>query len=152
MNPLDTRKQLADFARQMRSGEPLRADQRDFLADAFERIANGEKPNEVLGLKYQRGNSESDAIARQNWSFIFHWIAGSTAEGPDAITLEEAFVRAVPIAQRLFQNQKGKQYDADYIRQRWYNTDYAHMRSVERGIFDPDSPYEIPPSNTKPRV
>jgi hypothetical protein len=115
-------------------------------------MANGEDAAIVFGLKYQGGQSKRDAEVRQKWSLILQWIAGATEPGPGSITLEQAFASAVPVAQRLFQNQKGKQYDADYIRQRWYNPDYAHMRSVERGIFDPDSPYEIPPSNTKPRV
>ena len=152
MNPLDTRKRLADFARQMRSGKPLQRKQRAFLAEAFERMANGEDATIVFGLKYQGGQSKRDAEVRQKWSFILHWIAGATEPVPGSITLEQAFSDAVPMAQKLFNDPTSTRYDLDYIRQRWYKLDYSHMRSVERGIFDPDSPYEIPPSNTKPRV
>lgn len=142
MNPLDTRKRLADFARQMRSGKPLQLKQRAFLADAFERMANGEDAAIVFGLKYQVGQSKRDAEVRQKWSFILHWIAGATEPGPGFIALEQAFANAVPVAQRLFNDSTGKKYDADYIKQRWHNPDYAHMQSAGRGVFDPDSPYD----------
>ena len=147
MNPLDVKKRLKVFSNRMSERAGLTDEDYDFLAHVFSRIADGEDANEVLGLKFGRGNSMADAIKRQALSFIIHWIecAVQPADGDipgHGYTVSEACDEAVPILRQMLGVEASEKYDSEYIRQCYYKPEYAHMRSLTRGAFDRDSPFQ----------
>jgi len=146
LNPLDYRKNLAAFAQQMQSKKAPTGEQYQYLANAFQRISEGEDANVVLGVKFQKNQTKTSAAARQKLSAILHWIAGAITpvdgDRPGlGLTLEEAFVQATPLARKLFGVESSDKYDASYIRKCWYAADKKHMQDPVRGHFDQDSPY-----------
>jgi hypothetical protein len=151
MSPEDHRRALLDLAQQLRAGEDLAEGQKQYLSDVFQRIAMGEDANNVLSLKRGRGQKRADVIDKQRMSLILHWVSCAMHPDPDtdttkkAMTLSEACVEAVgaivPFAKKVFPGGDQHQYDAEYIERCWSDRRYAHMRSPERGWFDPDYPY-----------
>lgn len=136
MNPLDHRKNWIAFTHQLRAKEPLSNEQFEYLAKVFTEILDGTDANEALGLKYSRGSSEKDAIARQKISAVLFWVACAIEPLENdglGLTLEEAFFEAESIFSSLG-------YSADTIKKYWYSEDKIHMRNPERNYFDPDSP------------
>ena len=135
MNPLDTRKRLAAFAKQIRGGGRVTKAQALYLANVFERISKGEDANMVLGIKSKRGQSEKAAKARQDMSKILHWVAGSIERDDihevEPYTLDKACQEAV----KHFK----LEHDSDYIKKQWYEN--PHMRSSIRTWSDEDSPF-----------
>ena len=146
MNPLDYRKNLAAFAQKMESKTEPTEEQYQYLADAFTRISKGDDANKVLGVAFQKHQTETNAAARQKLSAVLHWVAGAitpTDGDPPGLglTLEQAFEQAAPVARKLFAVEGSEKYDASYIKKCWYAADKAHMRDPNRGHFDQDSPY-----------
>jgi hypothetical protein len=147
MNPLDVKKRLKVFAEKLSTHSPLSNEEREFLVNVFSRIANGEDANEVLGVKFGRGKSLSDAKKRQALSFIIHWIECAIkpvdSDTPGlGYTVSEACIKAEPILRKMLEVEDDDKYDAEYIRQCFYKPEFAHMRSVDRGAFDQDSPFQ----------
>jgi hypothetical protein len=147
MNPLDVKKRLHVFAIRMSERADLTHVDYDFLANVFSRFADGEDANEVLGLKFGRGNSMADAKKRQALSFIIHWIECATQPFDGDIpglgyTVSEACHEAVPILRQMLGVEDSEKYDSEYIRQCYYKPEYSHMRTLTRGVFDRDSPFQ----------
>jgi hypothetical protein len=147
MNPLDVQKHLKSFATRMSERAELTNEEYDFLTKVFSRFAAGEDANEVLGLKFGKGNSLTDAKRRQALSFIIQWIECAVqpvdGEFPGlGYTVSEACVLAVPLLQKRLGVEGTEKYDSEYIRQCYYKPEYEHMRSQTRGAFDQDSPFQ----------
>lgn len=147
MNPLDVQKRIKVFATKLSTDTPLSDEERTYLANVFDRIADGEDANEVLGVKFGRGKSLSDARKRQAISFIIHWIECAIepvdSEVPGlGYTVSEACIEAELIIKKMLGVEGSDKYDAEYIRQCYYNPAFAHMRSQNRGIFESDSPFQ----------
>ena len=147
MNPLDVRKKLKIFAKKMSMQEVPTDGEYIFLKNVFSRIADGEDANEVLGVKFSRGNSLKDARNRQAISFIIHWIecAMQPVDGElpgNGYSVTEACNAAVPILKKLLDVENTDKYDAEYIRQCYYKPEFAHMRSVTLTALDQDSPFQ----------
>lgn len=155
MSQLDNRRALLDLAIQLERGEALSDEQSRFLAAAFYRIGRGENANKVLGLEFGRGERASAAIDRMRMSMILHWVACRVRPDPKsndkAMSIENACELAVetivPVAKATYPGADDRQYDAEYILRCW--SEYAHMRSTERGWFDPDFPYSALPTSVK---
>lgn len=147
MNPLDVQKRIKVFATKLSTGTPLSDEERTYLANVFGRIADGEDANEVLGVKFGRGKSLSDARKRQAISFIIHWIECAIQPVNSAIPglgydVSEACNEAAPILRKMLGVEDSDKYDAEYIRQCYYRPEFAHMRSELRGTLDQDSPFQ----------
>ena len=147
MNPLDVKKRLQVFAKKMSNKSLLTNEEYEFLAKVFDRIANGEDANEVLGVKFARGNSLTHAKNRQAISFIIHWIECAIQPTDGEIpglgfSVSQACTEAAPILRTMLGVKGTEKYDAEYIRQCYYNQDFAHMRSTSRGVFEQDSPFQ----------
>lgn len=136
MGPADNQRVYAELARQLTSGEELIDEQRRFLASCFKRLSTGEDANIVFGLKFGRGQSAADAERRGVVSFLLHLVAAHVDEG---LPIEEACAKVSDISHRLPTNSAA--YDADYLRQCWYQ--HPHMHSLDRSLYDPDFPYEV---------
>ena len=148
MDHLDKQRILVALARQIGRREELSESQFDYLYAVLSRIGNGEDANEVLGVRPTRGRSDKDAISRRKLSFILHWIAAAI-DGPDGYTVEQACEKAmtevVPVANRAWGNPNNFEYDAAYLRKKWYAE--REMQDVNRSFFDHAFPYEDPRSN-----
>lgn len=146
MNPLDFRKNIAAFSQQMARRIPPSEEQYAYLAEIFDRIAKGENANEVLGVAFTRGRSLKDAKHRQALSSVIQWIE-CVIVGPDSneagrgLTIKEACDEAAPMLRELLGIPGSEKYDAEYVRQCFYNPAYAHMRSPTRTHFEQDSPF-----------
>jgi hypothetical protein len=159
MSHEDTKRVLLDFAFQLDRGEPISDSQREFLSIVLYRIATGEDANKVLGTVGGKGKTLSAIIARRRMSMILHWVAGATdtdsCHETEPMTVSEACVQAmatiVPKAQAAFPGADHREFDAEYIERCWGEPTYKHMRSPERGWFDPDYPYYKLPSVKDPR-
>ena len=137
MNPIANRKIWTAFMNQLKEQKPLTCEQFSHLALVFEEILKGVDANEALGLKYKRGNKEADAIARNKISFVLHWVACARQPKQEdglGLTIEKACEAAANEFSQLG-------YSPELIRKYWYQEDKAHMQSILRGTFDPDSPY-----------
>ena len=149
MSPDDQRRVFRDLSCCLARGDEITEDQRSYLSLIFYRISEGEDANHVLQLKLNRGQKQTDLVARKRLSLILHWIA--CAQRPDltsetkVLSVEEACVKAleaiVPQAKRFFPGVDDQQYDADYLMRCWSAPEYKHMRSLRRSPFDPDFPY-----------
>ena len=137
MSPLDFKKNWGAFVAQLKNKKPLTDEQFEYLTIVFERILNGDDANEVLGLKYKRGYSESDAKARQKISLALHWVANAilpeTEEGL-GLTLDKAFEEA----EKHFPD-----FSYVMLKKYWYSPDKKHMQNPNRNTFDPDSPFDF---------
>jgi hypothetical protein len=147
MNPLDIRKRMKIFSQKLSARSLLSDEEQEYLANVFYRIAEGEDANEVLGVKFGKGNSLSDAKKRQALSFIIHWIECAIqpidAEIPGlGYDISQACNEAAPILRKMLGVEDSDKYDAEYIRQCYYKPTYAHMRSELRGALDQDSPFQ----------
>jgi hypothetical protein len=147
MNPLDVKKRLKVFAKRMSTHSPLSNEEYDYLANAFMQIADGEDANQVLGVKFGRGNSLSDGKKRQALSVTIHWIecAIQPADGPIpglGYSVSKACSEAVPVLRKMLGVEDSEKYDAEYIRQCYYKPEFSHMRTELRGVFDRDSPFQ----------
>ena len=134
MNPLDRRKHLAAFAKELKAGKPITKEQTQYLVNVFERISKGEDANRVLGVAYSRGRSEKDALARQKLSMIFHWVACAIKTDPTTsreLSLEDALQQA----HKLFKYK----HDLKYLRDKWY--EHKPMQSPLRTWSESDSPF-----------
>ena len=132
MNPLDIRKRFRVFALKMSSQGELTKEEYEFLYQVFNRIADGEDANEVLGVKFGRGKSLNDANIRQAISFIIHWIecAIQPLDGElpgHGFTVSEACNAAAPILKEMLGLESTDKYDAEYIRQCYYKPEFSHM-------------------------
>lgn len=135
MNPLVSKKRLASFATQMERKEPLTKEQFEYLAELFRDIARGRDANEALGLKYKRGQGESDLLARQEISLALLWIANARLpenEGGLGLNLDQAF----SAAQTEF-----PKYSHEVLKKYWYQSDKSHMQATVRSNTDLDSPF-----------
>ena len=147
MNPLDVKKRLKVFAQKLSTHTPLSNEEHEYLSNIFSRIADGEDANEVLGVKFGRGKSLSDARKRQALSFIIHWIE-CAIEPVDSdmpglgYSVSEACIQAEPILRKMLEVEGTDKYDAEYIRQCYYKPEFVHMRSVYRGVLEQDSPFQ----------
>jgi hypothetical protein len=149
MSPEDQRRALLDLAYQLDGGSDLADSQRQFLALALYRIATGEDANKVLSVRPTRGQKLTDAVDKRRMSLILHWVACAMRPDPKtgekAMTLVEACEAAmdaiVPHAKVVFPGADERKYEPEYIQRCWSDPVYAHMRSTERGWFDPDFPY-----------
>lgn len=159
MNKYDYMRAWLDLSNQLNRGEALSDIQRKGLASIFCRIGNGEDANHVLGVSSGRGKKRSDAISRQRISMILHWVACNVQPVPDSsekvMSIESACAQAVttivPVAKRAFPGEDRVNYDEEYIFRCWSEPQYAHMRSVTRGWFDPDFPYYRLPAVKDPK-
>jgi hypothetical protein len=147
MNPLDIKKRLKFFAEKLATHSPLSNEECEYLASSLTRIADGEDANHVFGVKFGRGNSLKDAKNRQAISFIVHWIecAVQPTNGEIAglgLSVSAACAEAAPILRKMLGVDDSQKYDDEYIRQCYYKPEFAHMRSVLRGTFDQDSPFQ----------
>lgn len=148
MNPLDIRKRLQLFAKKMSTQSQLTNEEYEFLANVFDRIANGEDANEVLGVNFVRGHTLKNAKNRQAISFIIQWIECAIQPTTDDLpglgySVSEACNEAVPILRKMLGVEDSEKYDAEYIRQCYYKPEFAHMRSTNRGALDQDSPFQL---------
>jgi hypothetical protein len=149
MSYFDNQRILRELGRQIESDAPLSDDQKRFLAIALYRIGTGEDANKVLGVRPQRGQKLSDVVARRRMSLILHWVAGAIEPDPEStskpMSVEDACALAVttivPAAKAKFPGSDNRKYDVEYITRCWSEPAYAHMRSPDRGWFDPDFPY-----------
>ena len=149
MDKYDHMRMLLELAYQLDRNEELSIEERKYLAFALARIGKGEDANKVLNLKLARGEKESDAIAGRRMSMILHWVACAVIPDEDlefkGMSIEKACELAcetiVPIAKNFYPGADKTKYDAEYIKRSWSEPANAHMRSPERGWFDPDFPY-----------
>lgn len=149
MNHLDHQRILRDLGLQLDRDEPLSEEQQRFLAIVFYRIGTGEDANKVLNVRPHRGERLSAVIARRRMSMILHWVADAIQPDPGAsdkamsvqAACELAVEMIVPVAKTAFPGVDDRKYEAEYIFRCWSDSAYAHMRSPDRGWFDPDFPY-----------
>jgi hypothetical protein len=149
MDHLDKQRMLAALGRQIHRREELSDSQLDYLQVVLSRIGNGDDANEVLGVRSTRGRSKKDAISRRKLSFILHWIACATYEDEDEparYTVEKAcevaMTEVVPVANRVWGNPDNFEYDAAYLRKKWYAE--REMQNRDRSFLDHAFPYEKP--------
>ena len=138
MNPLDHKKNWTAFYHQLEAKKELQPKQFEHLAKVFKDILNGVDANEALGLKFARGNSQKKAMARQNMSFILHWVACAIEkddQGGLGLTLAKAFI----IASEKFE--LIAKYSPEQTEKYWYQQDKAHMQNLVRDSFDQDAPF-----------
>jgi hypothetical protein len=147
MKPSDHRRIFLQLSKEIGENRLSEA-QLYWLSLVFYRIGNGEDPATVLGLSRNRGQKRNDDMARQRLSFVLHWIAcylddnvGTKKRRVSVETAcQEAMTRIVPASLKLFPGAGGPTYDVQYLSRCWYASKYAHMRSVTRSVYDPDSP------------
>lgn len=159
MRPTDHRRIFLKLAEEIAS-DRLSPAQKQYLTVVFQRIGRGEDPRVVLGVKLERGQKQNDDSARQRLSFILHWIAGlldgNTINGKRKMSVETACEKAmdsvVPVSKKLFPGAGGRIYDAQYLSRCWYASEYAHMQSVTRSVYDASSPYERLPPKKSPSL
>ena len=147
MNPLDNRKYLKYLSKKLSTKASLTDEERKFLSTILSRIAYGEDANKVLGVQFGRGSSLADAKSRQVISFAIHWIEcaiqPTDSELPGhGYSVTQACAEIAPILRKMLGEEYSEKYDTEYIRQCYYKPEYSHMRSVERGTFDMDSPFQ----------
>lgn len=129
-----------------------------FLSIAFYRISTGEDANKVFQVKLKPGQKLSDVTARRRLSVILHWIACAIDPDPDSkekstsveSACELAVQTIVPAAKRMYPGADDNNYEAEYLLRCWHAPEYAHLRSTERGWFDPDYPYYFSPDVKDP--
>lgn len=149
MSHLDKLRLLKDAAKQMLRGEPLSKEQLHYFGAVLLSISAGEDANVVLGVRPNRGQKDSDAVAKQRMSLILHWVAGAIEPDPQSgekpLSIERACEQAihsiVPIAKKLYPGADDRNYDVDYLVRCWSEPAYQHMRSSLRQFFDNDFPY-----------
>jgi len=149
MNPEDARRRLAALAQRLSAGSNLTRAEKRTLAKVFNRIAEGEDANHVLGLKPRPGQRVANLVARQRMSLILHWVSGLVQPDPKTqkrtLSVEKACEMAVlaivPVAKQVFPGADKSNYEAEYILRCWNEPAYAHMRSPYRQPDDLDHPY-----------
>lgn len=146
MNPLDTRKRMATFAKKLKTCAPLTEEEYAYLEAVFDRLSCGEDPSAVLGLKFGRGQSEEDARHRQALHLVLHWIECATQPlDADPAGLGYSVTKACEEGSKILRKQlevtDPDAYDASYVRKCYYNPKYQHMRKTLVGALDIDSPY-----------
>lgn len=146
MNPLDTRKRMAEFSKKLQSRATLQEDEYAYLEAVFQRLSTGEDPTTVLGLNYGRGQSEDDARHRQALHLVMHWIeCAIQPEDADLPGLGYSVTKACEEGSEILRKQlkitDPDSYDASYVRKCYYNPRYQYMKKSMVGAFDADSPY-----------
>lgn len=134
MGVSDQRRRLLMLAENLTRTEPPEQAEIQYLTNCLVRIANGEDANEVFDLVRGRGHRESDEWKRKQLSLYLHLVRGLVDDGwsVDAACRE--------VAGRIAESGETEVgYDADYLRQCWYN--YRHMQSNLRTPYDDDYPY-----------
>lgn len=146
MNPLDTRKRMAEFSKKLQSRVALREEEYAYLETVFHRLSTGEDPAAVLGLKYGRGQSAEDARHRQALHLVIHWIECAIqpvdADPPGlGYSVTNACEEGSKILRKQLDVTDPDAYDASYVRKCYYNPKYQHMKKTVVGAFHTDSPY-----------
>lgn len=111
----------------------LEEEERTYLANSIEQIANRGDANEAFGVKRGRGQLAAAEENRKKRSIVMHLVATLFEESGNV----DAACK--DIAELLATKGGWPSYDAEYLRQCWYN--YPHLRSTERTLFDQDFPY-----------
>lgn len=145
VNPTEQRKRFLALASQLYKDEELSEEQRLYLADAFERIGNGDSADVALRLKRGRGQKETDDESRQKFSLVFAQVASKIApvDGPflgGGMSLVKALESVTPFVRQLFGVEGSEKYSIEYLQKLWNDPSYAHMQNPFRTPFDPDSP------------
>lgn len=154
-SPLEQRKRFARFARQLEKGIPPTREQTEWLIETFKALSDAEsKAEEVLGIKYGRGQGLSKEEALCKMDFIMHWIAGATSsdtshlfDPKDALPplgIEVAFDQASVIAKELFrEDPSSESYDREYIKKCWYDKTKNYRQSLNRDENSPNTYYDF---------
>ena len=149
MNPRKQKKHFKQLSDHLLSGGELSMQDREWLAGAFGKIAEGENANEVLGLKNEVGHSDYDALKRQQLSLALHWIAGAIRpDSGDLPGLGLSVSAACNEASRIFKSDfkyEGRRIiiDKEYLRQCWYKNTNKHLQNPIRYTDEPDFPYDL---------
>lgn len=170
MSPRNQRKRFLAIAEQIRNGSPpINKDLLAYIAEAFERIGQGEDANSVLGLKYGRGQKKEDEISLEQRSLILHWMTcamrpendldefGNPAGGL-GLTLEQAIDAVISISEGSWTNPKTKEkctyfdvngklkspfnnYTYETLSRLWRESANKHMRTLTQSGTAKNSPY-----------
>lgn len=148
VNPTEQRKRFLVLAWQLYKNVKLSEEQRLYLADAFERIGNGESADAALKLKRGKGQKARDDESREKISLVFAQVASKIAPVDGAfpgegMSLVEAMTSITPFVRKLFGVEASEKYSIEYLQKLWNDPSYAHMRSPFRSPFDPDSPFPL---------
>ncbi len=131
LSPRDVRKRLKHISQGL-ANHTINDAERRWLIQALAAIAGGEDANVALGVKNGKGQKDSDASARAEYSKIFQWVAGAMSKDlGHGYTLDQAL--EVAIVEFKYPR------DLAYLREKWY--DYEHMQSPLRSWSDIDSPF-----------
>jgi len=136
VNTADQRRRFKGTAKQIRSGKPLRQDQLEYLAAAFDKIGDGADANNVFGLNKIRGEKNSTVQARKGISLALSFVAAYRRPVEDygyGLSLDEAFIKASEVF---------PQYSPETLERYWKQKDKRHMRSINRQSGDQDNPFE----------
>jgi len=145
-SPLDQRKRFARFARQLEKGTPPNMDQTIWLSQFFRALSHPESDaEEVLGIKYGRGQGLAKEVAACKMDLIMHWIAGAVADDDLSDTpplcIEDAIDQAAKLAKLLFEDDQ--RYDRDYIKKCWHDSAKKHRQNQNRDVTSPNTYYDF---------
>ncbi len=139
MNIADNRRILKDLGQKIIAQEPLLDAEMLLIARALTKIGDGVDANEAFGVKYGRGKKLADEKSRQRLSAALHMISALVDEGME-VDPACNHVSAALQANSHKSGASGPMYDARYLYNCWFEN--AHMRSLDRTIYDPDFPYD----------
>lgn len=138
MNVLDNRRIFKDLGQKIIAREPLLDDEMLLMARALIQIGDGIDANEAFGVKYGRGKKLADEKGRQRLSAALHMVSALVDEGMEV----DPACNHVSAALQANSYKSGASwpiYDARYLYNCWFEN--AHMRKLDRIIYDPDFPY-----------
>ena len=140
-SPQTQRNRLLALADQLRSGNDLTPQQREYLVACFEAMGRGEDGNSVFGLSYGQGRSESDENRRKNLRLVFSWIAGAIdPHGEGSWTLTKALDEAAKLS--LKKGTPFKPISRSALERAWYSPKYQYLKDVTFSSTDLHSPID----------
>jgi hypothetical protein len=151
------RRRLGQLAREIKAEANLREETRNFLAEVLQRVADGEDPNDVLGLSRAIGEKELNERHRLNLAVMFHWIMAAIEPEDNfgfGLNVSQAIDAAATLSQGLaWKSAKGNlelhpalgrgfpRMTSEGLRKAWYNKRNAGLKQLELRPQDFDFPY-----------
>jgi hypothetical protein len=162
MNIRTQKKRFDSLAKQLRNNTPMTDEQRLYLADSFAQIAQGADANEVFGIKYSKGKSDTKDRAKENHFRIIHWITAailSEEEGGLGLNITQAieavsalmdggWINPITKEKYVYKDEAGRPqspfgciYTTKNIKKIWDSRKNKHMKVVVTTSTAKDSPY-----------
>ena len=151
------RRRLGQLAREIKADANLRGETRDFLAEFLQRVADGEDPNDVLGLSRAIGEKALNERHRLNLAVMFHWIMAAIEPEDNfgfGLNVSQAIDADATLSQGLaWKSAKGNlelhpamgkgfpRMTSESLRKAWYNKRNADLKQLELHPRSFDFPY-----------